>query len=112
MKLLHTVNAAVGLAFLTAAGMLSQPAGAMAFDVYNARTLIANAVTYAYAIPDAIDWDADGDWDLIVGEWGTDGSGYFGGIRLYLNTGNNAAPNFVFHSYLYAGGTQIRVGYG
>jgi len=100
------------VAFLAVAGMLSVPSDAMAFDVYNARTLIANAVTYAYAIPDAMDWDADGDWDLIVGEWGTDGSGYFGGIRLYLNMGNNAAPNFVFNSYLYAGGKQIRVGYG
>ncbi|MBT3375328.1 MAG: hypothetical protein HN742_42395 [Lentisphaerae bacterium] len=81
-------------------------------DVYDGQTLIANAVSYRYPVPDAIDWDSDGDWDLLIGEWGKDEDGSFGGIRLYLNTGSNNSPSFVFSSYIAAGGSQIRVGYG
>jgi hypothetical protein len=40
---------------------------ARAFDVYAERILIAKAVSYAYAVPDAIDWDSDGDWDAGFG---------------------------------------------
>ena len=95
-----------------ACAALCLPPRAGAFDVYGPRTLIGNAVSYYYPVPAAIDWDSDGDWDLLIGEWGQDGLGYFGGVRLYVNQGTNAAPDLVFNSYVSAGGSQIRLGYG
>ena len=79
------------------------------FDVYDPVTLIANAVTGYYAIPTAMDWNHDGATDLMVGEWGSTGTGH---VRLFLNTGTNATPSFAFNSNISAGSSVIALGCG
>ena len=49
-----------------------------------------------YAVPTYADWDNDGRMDLIVGEGG---SGHEGYVRVYLNTGTAAAPQFAGYSH-------------
>jgi hypothetical protein len=55
-------------------------------------------------MPRAIDWDRDGDLDLIVGAQG--------GVQLYLNTGTAAAPVIAAPTPVQAGGTNISAGTG
>lgn len=45
--------------------------------------------TTAYVSPEVVDWDEDGDLDLIVG---TGGAATEKGVRLYRNTGSGTAP--------------------
>jgi len=60
----------------------------------------------AHAAPCVVDWDGDGVKDLLVGQ-------YTGGnIRLYINSGTNAAPVFTTYSYLQADGSTITLPYG
>jgi hypothetical protein len=80
---------------------------AHAFDVYNYRQLLSNAVTYKYPVPYVMDWDGDGDWDMLVGEWGKTDSISYGRVRLYLNHGTNASPNLQFNKNVSAGGNLI-----
>jgi WD40 repeat protein len=56
--------------------------------------------------PDVVDWDEDGKKDIIIGEHDpvTPNTGT---IRLYLNSGTNAAPVFNDYNMLEAGGNQI-----
>jgi len=53
------------------------------------------------------DWNADGRKDLIVGEETTVTT--VGSIRVYLNTGTNAAPRFGSFTYVQAGGSPLYV---
>ena len=69
-------------------------------DVYDGQTLIANAVSYRYPVPDAIDWDSDGDWDLLIGEWGKDEDGSFGGIsKRNLSSGRSSFIQIVASTF-------------
>ncbi|MCH2225261.1 MAG: T9SS type A sorting domain-containing protein, partial [Crocinitomicaceae bacterium] len=43
--------------------------------------------TYQFAIPEFADLDADGDMDLLVGE-------YYGNLQYFENVGTSTAPNF------------------
>ena len=56
-----------------------------------------------YAIPKVWDWDNDGRKDLIVGQ----AAG--GNVRLYLNSGTDAAPVFATFTYVRADGANIAV---
>lgn len=54
------------------------------------------------ANPEVVDWDEDGNKDLIIGaESGT------GTVRLYINQGTNSNPVFTTFSYVYCGGSPI-----
>ena len=54
------------------------------------------------AWPSLCDWDADGDWDLLVG-------GGYGWPRIVLNTGTNDRPAFAEAKRIDAGGRPIRI---
>lgn len=56
--------------------------------------------------PDVVDWNEDGKKDVIVGEHDPVAPNS-GTIRLYLNSGTNAAPVFNDYTMLEAGGNQI-----
>jgi hypothetical protein len=59
-----------------------------------------------FSVPSLADWNGDGLTDLIVGEKMADDTGK---VRVYLNSGTNAAP--VYGSFLYAqsGGADLAV---
>lgn len=59
-----------------------------------------------YGSPCVADWDGDGLKDLIVGIFDN------GNIRLYLNCGTNADPQFDGYTNLEADGTVITLPYG
>jgi len=53
-----------------------------------------------YSVPSFVDWDNDGDNDLVIGE----GSGSFTGkVRVYLNTGTASNPQFSGSAYVQSG---------
>jgi len=53
-----------------------------------------------YSVPSFVDWDNDGDNDLVIGE----GSGSFTGkVRVYLNTGTASNPQFSGFAYVQSG---------
>jgi hypothetical protein len=60
----------------------------------------------ANSFPFINDWNADGKKDLIIGQQDT--AGYAGAVRVYLNTGTNAAPRFATSSWIVAGTSPIR----
>lgn len=55
-----------------------------------------------YATPTVVDWNNDGRRDLLIGQHESEGK-----IRLYLNSGTDAAPAFSGWSYLQSMGTDI-----
>ena len=67
-----------------------------------------SAITVAggHADPCVADWDCDGLKDLLLGEFTN------GRIRVYLNTGTNAEPEFETWHYLESDGTTITLPYG
>jgi len=57
-----------------------------------------------YSVPSFIDWDNDGDNDLVIGE----GSGsYTGKVRVYLNTGTASNPQFSGFTYVQSNGSDL-----
>lgn len=58
----------------------------------------------AYSVPSYVDWDNDGDNDLIIGEGG---NGYPGYIRVYLNTGSRSEPAFSGFSHVQSDGAIL-----
>lgn len=56
----------------------------------------------ALSRPVPVDWDGDGDLDLIAGN----SAGY---VQYFENTGTKTAPVFVDHGYLTAGGATLRI---
>jgi len=58
------------------------------------------------ASPFMIDWDGDGNQDLLLGQFDQ------GRIRFYTNTGTHYNPTFGNFVYLQAGGSYISLSYG
>ena len=58
------------------------------------------------ASPFVVDWDGDGNQDLLLGQF--DG----GRIRFYTNTGTHYNPVFGNFEYLQADGSAIMLSYG
>jgi hypothetical protein len=63
-----------------------------------------NVGAYGRASPTVVDWDGDGDKDLLVGET-------YGKIYYYENTGTDSSPSFTSGQPLKAGGSTLSVGY-
>lgn len=57
-----------------------------------------------YSVPSLADWNGDGLNDLIVGEGG---GGYSGKVRVYLNIGTKAEPQFRDYVYAQAGTSDL-----
>ncbi len=55
------------------------------------------------AVPCVMDFDGDGTWDLLVGQFAQ------GKVRLFQNTGTQSAPKVAAGVYLKAGGSDARV---
>lgn len=60
-------------------------------------------VSTGHATPYVIDWNGDGKKDLLVGQF--DG----GKLRIYLNEGTNAAPEFGEFAFLQSNGADASV---
>jgi hypothetical protein len=63
-------------------------------------------VDIGHAAPAIHDFDGDGKWDLLVGQF-KDGK-----ARIYHNKGTNSAPKFEGFEWLKAGGVDAKVPYG
>jgi len=65
----------------------------------------ADIVVNGYSVPLYVDWNNDGRKDLIVGEGG---GGYANAkVRVYLNTGTVAAPQFSSYFYAQSNGADL-----
>jgi len=89
------------LAFVLLAVLCAAAFAAMAPGVKLEADGKAIDVPIGHLVPCALDWNADGKKDLIVGVF------QGGKIRLYLNQGTDAAPAFKNFSTLQAGGAEI-----
>ena len=61
-------------------------------------------VVYGYSVPSFADWNNDGLNDLIVGEGG---GGFPGKVRVYLNVGTEAQPQFRDSFYAQSNGADL-----
>jgi WD40 repeat protein len=59
-----------------------------------------------YSVPCLADWNNDGLADLVIGEGG---SGNSGKVRIYLNGGTSADPQFTDHFYAQSKGADLTV---
>lgn len=57
-----------------------------------------------WSVPSYVDWDNDGDMDLLVGEGPISGTPAVGKVRVYLNTGTRANPQFLNYSHVQSDG--------
>jgi hypothetical protein len=60
-------------------------------------------VDVGHAAPFVIDWNGDGKKDLLVGQFGG------GKLRIYLNRGTDAAPQFKGFEYVKGGASDASV---
>ena len=98
----------LGIPFLvTLPGWLSAQDAKPPSSLLEGVKLEANGETIAikvgHLVPNAVDWNADGKNDLVLGQF----SG--GKVRLYLNQGTNGKPRLEDASFLESGGVQISV---
>ena len=80
--------------------------GSNAAPVFPSAQAIPNVNVGAYgrASPTVVDWNGDGDKDLLVGET-------YGKVYYYENTGTDSSPSFTSGQPLKAGGSTLSVGY-
>ena len=85
------------------------PQGASAVLQLGAETIVragsADLQVSGYSVPSYCDWNNDGRQDLVIGE----GGGTPGKVRVYLNTGTPAAPQFSAYSYAQANNVDLSV---
>ncbi len=60
---------------------------------------------FGYSVPSFVDWDNDGDNDLVIGEGPT--STAKGMVRVYKNVGSASAPQFSGFSYVQSNGSDL-----
>jgi len=57
-----------------------------------------------YSVPSFVDWDNDGDNDLVIGEGPSSSTGK---VRVYLNTGTASNPQFSGFTYVQSNGSDL-----
>lgn len=65
-----------------------------------------NPISMTCPVPTAVDWNNDGEKDLIIGDY------YNGNIYLFLNTGTDLNPVFSGNRKIDSNGTPITTTYG
>jgi hypothetical protein len=95
----HLQGLAVGATLL-----LSSLAGAEAPELQAGIQL--SQAGYYHSAPEVADWNGDGKKDLVIGEF------YNADVRVFPNTGTDAAPAFLGSSLVKASGTNIQLNYG
>lgn len=72
---------------------------------------IPGSDSYLFLHPTAVDWDGDGDEDLISGTKfvSEDWSDQRGTMILFENTGTQSSPVYEFRDKMTAGGTAINI---
>jgi large repetitive protein len=105
------VNCWRTLVLTSAAGMFLAvcPSRSVALDMGPVEVLHANGADIAvpgYSVPSFEDWNNDGLKDLIVGEGGGPSSAP-GKVRIYLNVGTQAQPQFKDYFYAKSKGADL-----
>jgi hypothetical protein len=62
-------------------------------------------VVSGYSVPSFVDWDNDGDNDLVIGEGPISSTGK-GKVRVYKNVGSASAPQFSGFTYVQSNGSD------
>jgi len=57
-----------------------------------------------YSVPSFVDWDNDGDNDLVIGEGPSSSAGK---VRVYLNAGTTSNPQFSGFTYVQSNGSEL-----
>lgn len=61
-------------------------------------------VVLGYSVPSFVDWDNDGDNDLVIGEGPSSSTGK---VRVYLNAGTASNPQFSGFTYVQSNGSDL-----
>jgi len=59
---------------------------------------------FGYSVPSFVDWDNDGDNDLVIGEGPSSSTGK---VRVYLNAGTVSNPQFSGFTYVQSNGSDL-----
>jgi WD40 repeat protein len=100
-------HAALVLVLSTGLILASRPSLSFAIDMGSMEIVEANGVAIqvpGYSVPSFEDWNNDGLRDLIIGEGG---GGISGKVRVYLNVGTEAQPQFKDYFYAKSNGVDL-----
>jgi len=100
MRTLIVLAAAIGVAVPALAAGPSPVPGGLAPPIRIEAEGGPIDVTTGHAAPFVVDWNRDGLFDLLVGQFGG------GKLRIYLNTGTKDRPRFGKHEIFQAGGAE------
>ena len=68
------------------------------------QTAGVDIAVLGYSVPSFVDWDNDGDNDLVIGEGPSSSTGK---VRVYKNVGSASAPQFSGFSYVQSNGSDL-----
>jgi len=68
------------------------------------QTAGVDIAVLGYSVPSFVDWDNDGDNDLVIGEGPSSSAGK---VRVYLNTGTASNPQFSGFTYVQSSGSDL-----